>query len=69
MSKGKMIGSEEKPITFKSPIYKNAHGSKGANPRPGFYTQDYRDNWERIFGNKNKKESKGHEADEKTKAE
>ena len=70
MSKGKVIGSEEKPITFKSPIYKNAHGSKGANPRPGFYTQDYRDNWDRIFGNKNnKKESKGHEADEKSKAE
>ena len=71
MSKGKLIGSEEKPVTFKSPIYKISHGSKGANPRPGFYTQDYRDNWERIFGNKNnkKKESKGHEAEEQSKAE
>ena len=49
---GKQIGSEEKPITFRSPIYKNTHGSKGANPRPGFYTQDYRDNWDRIFGKK-----------------
>ena len=39
---GKQIGSDEKPITFRSPIYKNTHGGKGANPRPGFYTQDYR---------------------------
>ncbi len=52
---GKQIGSEEKPFTFRSPIYKNSHGSKGANPRPGVYTQDYRDNWDRIFGKKNKK--------------
>ena len=43
----KQIGSDEKPITFRSPIYKNTHGSKGANPRPGFYTQDYRDNWDK----------------------
>ncbi len=49
---GKQIGSDEKPITFRSPIYKNTHGSKGANPRPGFYTQDYRENWDRIFGKK-----------------
>jgi len=34
------IGSDEKPVTFRSPIYKNTHGSKGANPRPGFYTQE-----------------------------
>ena len=54
---GKQIGSDEKPITFKSPIYKNTHGSKGANPRPGFYTQDYRDNWDRIFGKKNAKKT------------
>ena len=53
---GKQIGSEEKPFTFRSPIYKNSHGSKGANPRPGFYTQDYRDNWDRIFGKKKKAE-------------
>ena len=54
---GKQIGSEEKPITFRSPIYKNTHGSKGANPRPGFYTQDYRDNWDRIFGKKKTEEN------------
>ena len=49
---GKQIGSNNKPVTFTSPIYKNSHGSKGANPRPGFYTQDYRDNWDKIFGKK-----------------
>ena len=54
---GKQIGSDEKPITFTSPIYKNTHGSKGANPRPGFYTKDYRDNWDRIFGDKTKNKS------------
>ena len=54
---GKQIGSDEKPITFRSPIYKNTHGSKGANPRPGFYTQDYRDNWDRIFGKKKTEEN------------
>ena len=55
---GKQIGSDEMPITFRSPIYKNTHGSKGANPRPGFYTQDYRDNWDRIFGKKKTEENK-----------
>ena len=49
---GKQIGSEEKPMTFKSPIYKNTHGGKGANPRPGVYTKQYRDNWDVIFGKK-----------------
>jgi hypothetical protein len=53
---GKQIGSDEKPITFRSPIYKKTHGGKGANPRPGFYTQDYRDNWDKIFGKKNKQQ-------------
>ena len=36
-------------MTFKSPIYKNTHGGKGANPRPGVYTKQYRDNWDLIF--------------------
>jgi hypothetical protein len=54
--KGQQLGSDEKPMMFRSPIYKKTHGGKGANPRPGFYTDDYRDNWERIFGDKNKTE-------------
>jgi len=59
----KQIGSEEKPFTFKSPIYKKTDGCKGANPRPGFYTKDYRDNWDRIFGNKDKAEEKKNDND------
>jgi hypothetical protein len=51
------IGSDEKPVTFRTPVYKKSE-SKGANPRPGFYTQDYRDNWDRIFGKKKKEEDK-----------
>ena len=58
----KQIGSDEKPIKFRSPIYKHTHGSKGANPRPGFHTQDYRDNWDRIFGKK-KTEEKNNDND------
>ena len=29
--------------------------SKGSDPRPGSYSQEYKDNWERIFGKKKKK--------------
>ena len=28
--------------------------SKGDMPRPGSYSQEYKDNWERIFGKKKK---------------
>lgn len=28
---------------------------KGDMPRPGAYSQEYKDNWERIFGKKKKK--------------
>ena len=30
--------------------YKQSHGGKGSAPRPGTYSQQYKDNWERIFG-------------------
>ena len=30
--------------------YKQTHGGKGSAPRPGAYSQQYKDNWERIFG-------------------
>ena len=54
-SMGKAIGSDEKPVSFRNHVYKKSD-SKGANPRPGFYTQDYRDNWDRIFGKKKKEQ-------------
>ena len=56
--KGQQIGSDEKPAMFRSPVYKKTHGGKGANPRGDFYTQEYRDNWDKIFGNKDKAEEK-----------
>ena len=31
---------------------------KGDKPRPGTYSQEYRDNWDRIFNKKKKKENK-----------
>jgi len=30
--------------------YKSTHGGKGSAARPGTYSQQYKDNWERIFG-------------------
>ena len=46
---GKAIGSDERPVAFRNHVYKKSDGGKGANPRPGFYTDRYRDNWEKIF--------------------
>ena len=54
---GKAIGSDEKPVAFRNHVYKKSDSGKGANPRPGFYTQQYRDNYDRIFNNANKKEN------------
>jgi len=51
---------------IKEGIAKPAHhytnnGGKGSAPRPGTYSQEYKDNWDRIFGgdrkNVNHKES------------
>ena len=33
---------------------KNIMAGKGDMPRPGSYSQEYKDNWERIFGKKKK---------------
>ena len=52
---GKAIGSDERPVAFRNHVYKKSDGGKGANPRPGFYTQQYRDNWDKIFKNANTK--------------
>lgn len=35
------------------------NGGKGSAPRPGAYSQEYKDNWDRIFGaNRNKDSDK-----------
>jgi len=44
MSKGKQIGSDQAPVTFRSTI-----AGKGSKARPGVYSQEYRDNFDRIF--------------------
>ena len=49
---GKAIGSDEKPVAFRIHVYKKSDSGKGANPRPGFYTDRYRDNWDKIFNSK-----------------
>ena len=48
------INSEEQPIKFKS----GTIAGKGSKPRPGIYTKEYRDNFDKIFGVKNAKKSK-----------
>ena len=45
----KQIGTDEKPFTFRKSIYGKSDGGKGARPRPGVYTKQYRDNWDKIF--------------------
>ena len=55
---GRQIGSDEKPVTFRKSIYGKSAGGKGARPRPGFYTQQYKDNWDLIFGNKGEDNAK-----------
>ena len=55
---GRQIGSDEKPVTFRKSIYGKSNGGKGARPRPGFYTQQYKDNWDLIFGKKGEDNAK-----------
>ncbi len=54
---GKQIGTDEKPFTFRKSIYGKSDGGKGARPRPGAYSQQYKDNWEVIFGKKSEKKN------------
>lgn len=48
----KQIGTDDKPFTFRKSIYGKSDGGKGARPRPGVYTQQYKDNFDKIFGKK-----------------
>ena len=42
------IGSDEKPgLTTNK---KNGRVGKGSRPRPGYYSQQYKDNYDKIFG-------------------
>ena len=42
--KGTQLGSDEKPLMFRKTI-----AGKGSRARPGVYSQEYRDNFDRIF--------------------
>ena len=56
---GRQIGNDEgSQVTFRKSIYGKSDGGKGANPRPGVYTKQYRDNGDKIFktGESNAKE-------------
>jgi|TARA_R110002012_G_scaffold40605_1_gene111827 hypothetical protein len=53
---GKQIGNDSgDQVTFRKSIYGKSDGGKGARPRPGVYSQQYKDNWEVIFGKKSEK--------------
>ena len=47
--KGKQVGSNEKPVMFRKTI-----AGKGSRARPGVYSEEYRNNFDKIF-NKPKK--------------
>ena len=44
VKKGKQLGSDEKPVMFRKTI-----AGKASRARPGVYSQEYRDNFDRIF--------------------
>ena len=48
--KGTQLGSDEKPLMFRKTI-----AGKGSRARPGVYSKEYRDNFDKIFS-KDKKQ-------------
>ena len=49
VKKGTQLGSDEKPLMFRKTI-----AGKGSRARPGVYSEEYRNNFDKIF-NKPKK--------------
>ena len=49
VKKGTQLGSDEKPVMFRKTI-----AGKGSRARPGVYSEEYRNNFDKIF-NKPKK--------------
>ena len=43
-SNGTQIGSDQAPVTFRKTI-----AGKGSRARPGVYSEEYRDNFDKIF--------------------
>ena len=44
---GKQVGTDNKPVMFRKTI-----AGKGSRARSGVYSQEYRDNFDKIFGKK-----------------
>ena len=44
VKKGTQVGSDEKPVMFRKTI-----AGKGSRARPGVYSQEYRNNFDKIF--------------------
>ena len=42
--KGTQVGSDAKPVMFRKTI-----AGKGSRARPGVYSKEYRDNFDKIF--------------------
>jgi|TARA_R100000479_G_C6239394_1_gene148207 hypothetical protein len=51
---GRQIGTDDNKnaVPLRRSIYGKSDGGKGARPRPGVYSQQYKDNFDRIFGKK-----------------
>jgi len=50
---GKQIGHDEKPVMFRKTI-----AGKGSRARPGVYSKEYRNNFDKIFTKAKKEISK-----------
>ena len=53
------IVTDDNKIAFplRRSIYKTSDGGKGSKPRINIHSKQYQDNWEKIFGDKNKKKN------------
>ena len=51
------FGSNEKPVLLTSKKNKGRLFTKGSKPRPGVYSQQYKDNFDKIFGKKKDEKS------------
>jgi len=49
VKKGTQLGSNEKPVMFRKTI-----AGKGSRARPGVYSKEYRDNFDKIFSKEKK---------------
>ena len=53
------IGTDDNKnaVPLRRSSYKTSDGGKGSKPRINIHSKQYQDNWEKIFGDKNKKKN------------